>query len=98
MKQDLKTFKKQQPDPSVGQEIVSRTKEIHSKIVDKTSYTRDVTYKAESQTEELSEMIDEEVPSPDKKYHNRFIKNLVKNVNMAFNYRPGEEDRPLFRF
>jgi hypothetical protein len=43
-------------------------------------------------------MIDEDVPSPDRKYGNRFVKNLVKNVNMAFNYKPGEEDRPMFRF
>ena len=66
--------------------------------MDKTSYTRDVTYKAESQTEELSEIVDEDVPSPERKYHNKFVKNLVKNVNMAFNYKPGEEERPLFRF
>jgi hypothetical protein len=57
-----------------------------------------VTWKAESQTEDLSEIADENVSSPDRKYHNRFIKNLVKNVNMAFNYKPGEEDRPNFRF
>lgn len=99
MKQNLKSFKKQQPDPSVGKEIVNRTKEIHSKIVDKTSHiTRDVTWKAESQTEEFSELEEENIPSPQRKHHNKFIKNLVKNVDMAFNYRPGEEDRPMFRF
>ena len=32
------------------------------------------------------------------KYHNEYIKNVVKNVNLAMNYRPGVDDRPLFFF
>ena len=57
-----------------------------------------ITYKGESATEDLSDIEDENIPSPERRYHNRFIKNLVKNVDMAFNYRPGEEERPMFRF
>jgi hypothetical protein len=56
-----------------------------------------MTYKAESQSE-FSEIDDENISSPESKHHNRFIKNLVKNVDMAFNYKPGEEERPMFRF
>jgi hypothetical protein len=48
MKQNLREFKKTLPDPIEIKSIIKNTKEIHSKIVDKTSYTRDVTYKEES--------------------------------------------------
>jgi hypothetical protein len=33
-----------------------------------------------------------------KKHANPFIKNVVSNVDKAFNYRPFEEERPNFRF
>ena len=97
MKQDLKTFKKNLPDPNEVKELINHTKQIHSKVVDhRTSFTRDLTYKADSVYESLSEINDE--PSPERKYHNKFIKNVVKNVDLAFNYKPGQEDRPFYRF
>ena len=32
------------------------------------------------------------------KYHNDYIKNVVKNVNLAMNYRPGIDEKPDFVF
>ena len=57
-----------------------------------------MTHKAPSQSDLISDYTDIDAASPPKKHHNKFIKNLVKNVDMAFNYKPGEQDRPLFRF
>ena len=51
MKQELKTFKSNLPDPEEVRDILTTTKEIHSKVVDhRTSFTRDMTmtYKAPS--------------------------------------------------
>lgn len=38
-----------------------------------------------------------ERPEPGKA-HNKFIDNLYTNVNKAFTYKAGEEDRPIYRF
>ena len=33
-----------------------------------------------------------------KKHTNKFLKSVVKNVDMAFTYNPNKQDRPNFRF
>ena len=50
---------------------------------------------------DISESEKDEVESPKKmptKFHNPFIQNIVANVNKAFDYKPGEQNKPIYNF